>query len=71
MFLSDTNKTCSGVLSRIDCHPEPGATKQKCKAKGCCWKKDKGPWCFKPIGNLNIKPKFFNMLQNIVTNKNT
>ena len=55
MFLSDTNKTCSGVLSRIDCHPEPDATEQKCKAKGCCWKVGKGPWCFHPKGNLIIK----------------
>ena len=59
MLISDSK--LSEVTNKIDCHPDPGATIQKCMEKGCCWKKDQKPWCFQPNkGNSNImggKPK--------------
>ena len=45
---------CSKVTNKIDCHPEPDATEQKCAARGCCWKIGPGPWCFHPKGNTYI-----------------
>ncbi|XP_069085845.1 lysosomal alpha-glucosidase-like [Pleurodeles waltl] len=36
---------------RIDCHPQPGSTQEKCQAKGCIWcstNVPNAPWCFHP-----------------------
>jgi Trefoil (P-type) domain len=37
---------------RIDCHPENGATRERCLARGCFWcsatPADGTPWCFMP-----------------------
>ncbi|XP_078065159.1 sucrase-isomaltase, intestinal [Mustelus asterias] len=34
---------------RTNCHPEDGASRERCEARGCCWKpvaSGNGPWCF-------------------------
>ncbi|XP_062438890.1 maltase-glucoamylase-like [Rhea pennata] len=39
------------VKSRIDCHPQPGASQEKCEARGCTWCSTdvpNAPWCFFP-----------------------
>ncbi|XP_042637224.1 sucrase-isomaltase, intestinal-like [Orycteropus afer afer] len=36
---------------RVDCHPQPGATREACEAKGCFWCSTNlanVPWCFYP-----------------------
>eukprot|EP00937_MAST-01D_sp_MAST-1D-sp2_P005093 g5093.t1 len=33
--------------SKINCHPEPNATKVSCEARGCCWDEEAGEsWCY-------------------------
>ncbi|XP_064651358.1 lysosomal alpha-glucosidase-like isoform X1 [Lineus longissimus] len=55
---SAVGPSCS-VATRTDCFPEGGASEDKCKAKGCCWKPTERsnrvdsmvqdtPWCFYP-----------------------
>lgn len=49
---------CGGFQDkdRVDCFPEPGASQQKCQARGCCWQSASGfglrdvnvPYCFFP-----------------------
>lgn len=37
------------VDSRIDCHPEEGASEIACRQRGCCWipySERSAPWCF-------------------------
>uniref|UniRef100_A0A8C3TIP6 P-type domain-containing protein n=1 Tax=Chelydra serpentina TaxID=8475 RepID=A0A8C3TIP6_CHESE len=51
------------VQKRIDCHPQLGASKEACEAKGCIWcstKVSNAPWCsfpedemILPITNMN------------------
>lgn len=39
------------VQKRVDCHPQPDASKEKCEAKGCIWcstKVPNAPWCYFP-----------------------
>jgi hypothetical protein len=40
------------LSERIDCHPEFGATQERCLARGCFWcsstPSDGTPWCFMP-----------------------
>ena len=36
------------VPVKIDCHPEPNATKSRCESKGCCWNSFEDPFCFEP-----------------------
>ena len=45
---------CSNFIQineRIDCHPDPGAYKEKCEARGCMWQEAEeqgAPWCYYP-----------------------
>ncbi|XP_072111509.1 sucrase-isomaltase, intestinal [Mobula birostris] len=55
-----TNNTCNTTFiaycpystqdsDRINCFSEDGASKEKCEARGCCWKpvtSGNGPWCY-------------------------
>lgn len=35
--------------SRIDCHPEPYASSDRCLSRGCCWSAvANGPYCYYP-----------------------
>jgi len=45
-----TDPKCSErpVPVKIDCHPEPNATKSRCESKGCCWNSFEDPFCFEP-----------------------
>jgi len=39
------------INERIDCHPDPGAYKEKCEARGCMWQEAEeqgAPWCYYP-----------------------
>ena len=39
------------VKDRVDCHPEPGAFREKCEERGCVWGEveERGaPWCYYP-----------------------
>ncbi|XP_010220406.1 PREDICTED: maltase-glucoamylase, intestinal-like, partial [Tinamus guttatus] len=41
----------TSVKSRIDCHPQPGASQEGCEARGCIWSSTEvpnAPWCFFP-----------------------
>lgn len=56
---------CSNVpkVVRFDCHPQDGATKSSCEARGCCWdplndSQCKGNDCFKRVP-LNIPYCFY------------
>ena len=50
----DGNDTCEDLdivnSERIDCHPEPGATREECLSRGCYWcqTSDSSPYCFMP-----------------------
>ena len=39
---------CDASETRVDCHPEPGATQERCIARGCCWHPEGANWCFHP-----------------------
>uniref|UniRef100_A0A8D2QC49 P-type domain-containing protein n=1 Tax=Zonotrichia albicollis TaxID=44394 RepID=A0A8D2QC49_ZONAL len=45
---------CPGNVAaqkRIDCHPQPGASREACEARGCTWcapDVPNAPWCFFP-----------------------
>ncbi|XP_078419908.1 sucrase-isomaltase, intestinal [Cetorhinus maximus] len=44
---------------RTNCHPEDGASRERCEARGCCWKpvsSGNGPWCFFAL-NIGYKIK--------------
>ncbi|XP_030650308.1 maltase-glucoamylase, intestinal [Chanos chanos] len=48
---SPINIECPNIAlaERVDCFPEPGASQQRCEARGCCWSpRDETniPWCF-------------------------
>lgn len=35
----------------MDCHPQPGASQERCEARGCIWcttDVPNAPWCFFP-----------------------
>ncbi|XP_072551280.1 sucrase-isomaltase, intestinal [Salminus brasiliensis] len=37
------------LAERVDCHPETGASQQRCQTRGCCWSpldETNVPWCF-------------------------
>ncbi|KAL7878317.1 hypothetical protein AOLI_G00092910 [Acnodon oligacanthus] len=37
------------IAERVECHPEAGASQQRCLARGCCWSpldQTNVPWCF-------------------------
>ncbi|EPQ17307.1 Sucrase-isomaltase, intestinal [Myotis brandtii] len=39
------------IQNRVDCHPQPGASREVCEAKGCVWCSTtvaNVPWCFYP-----------------------
>ena len=41
----------TGDHDRVDCHPEPGASQEKCVSRGCHWCVSSipdVPWCFLP-----------------------
>nr|XP_025039028.1 maltase-glucoamylase, intestinal-like [Pelodiscus sinensis] len=65
---SNEDPICSSdvpVQKRIDCHPQLGASKEACEAKGCIWCSTKvynAPWCYfsedSPYGySLNGQPQ--------------
>ncbi|XP_043558940.1 maltase-glucoamylase, intestinal [Chiloscyllium plagiosum] len=42
---------------RTNCYPEAGASRERCEARGCCWKpvtNGSGPWCFFAV-NIGYK----------------
>ncbi|XGW11781.1 hypothetical protein V3C99_012895 [Haemonchus contortus] len=50
-----------GDVVRMDCHPEPDASREKCEARNCIWqpsseKQKNMPWCFmkQGIGYCNV-----------------
>ena len=48
-------KTGTEVKERIDCHPDPNASPEKCEQRGCTWEQEEepltgAPWCFYPPG---------------------
>uniref|UniRef100_A0A8C8SMD3 P-type domain-containing protein n=1 Tax=Pelusios castaneus TaxID=367368 RepID=A0A8C8SMD3_9SAUR len=51
---SNEDATCPSTIPvqrRIDCHPQLGASKESCEAKGCIWcstKVSNAPWCSFP-----------------------
>ena len=45
---------CDASETRVDCHPEPGATQERCIARGCCWHPEGENWCFRPNGKGNF-----------------
>ncbi|XP_060050634.1 sucrase-isomaltase, intestinal-like isoform X2 [Erinaceus europaeus] len=53
-YSSQEEAACSArfpLHSRVDCHPQPGATQDSCEAKGCFWCPStvaNVPWCFYP-----------------------
>ena len=43
------------VEDRVDCHPDPHATQEKCVQRGCIWDPEEepltgAPWCVYPPG---------------------
>ncbi|XP_072776102.1 sucrase-isomaltase, intestinal [Taeniopygia guttata] len=51
---SEQAAQCPGAVAvqkRIDCHPQPGASREACEARGCVWCSagaSNAPWCFFP-----------------------
>ncbi|XP_050841756.1 sucrase-isomaltase, intestinal-like [Serinus canaria] len=51
---SEQDAQCPGTIAvqkRIDCHPQPGASREACEARGCTWCSSdvpNAPWCFFP-----------------------
>uniref|UniRef100_A0A493SZN8 P-type domain-containing protein n=1 Tax=Anas platyrhynchos platyrhynchos TaxID=8840 RepID=A0A493SZN8_ANAPP len=49
-----SSEQCSGAVAvqrRVDCHPQPGASQERCEARGCTWcttDVPNAPWCFFP-----------------------
>ena len=38
------------IADRQSCHQDEDVTKEKCKAKGCCWQPNTdSAWCFHPM----------------------
>uniref|UniRef100_A0A915KRE6 P-type domain-containing protein n=1 Tax=Romanomermis culicivorax TaxID=13658 RepID=A0A915KRE6_ROMCU len=42
---------------KIDCHPEPGATRERCMRRGCSWDNSfpGSPYCYRNNGNSRYK----------------
>ncbi|XP_045686065.1 maltase-glucoamylase, intestinal-like isoform X3 [Phyllostomus hastatus] len=53
-YNSKEEAACSAIVpiqKRVDCHPQPGASREICEAKGCVWCSTtiaNVPWCFYP-----------------------
>lgn len=47
---------CSGIpdSDKFDCHPEGGATQEKCVQRGCCYQSKGVPWEGKDYPPLNV-----------------